>query len=191
MKLGEGLSVVLPARRRVVCVGIAMNYGMSRRNFLFGATLAGFALGTAGLAPPIAMAAEDAVDYVRGMYQRAAGRTPALPKRELANLLSGDLRRLWQVQAQPPQSDTEFVRAVMFGPNLQPTVELAVRSVADIPGLPRERIVAVDFTSGKDAHQVFVHLAPVDKGGWVIVNFIYDVGEDFRRTTERRLRTAG
>ena len=163
-----------------------------RRRLLAGAVLAGVVLawGPGALRPAQAAAPDDPVALVRTVYTKAAAGTNGLPERDFLALLSADLRRLWQARAKPVGlAEAERLRAAVFGPGAGGGRDLAVKRVTNIPGLPKERIVAVEFTVGSEPRQVYVHLAPAESG-WAIVNIIYDEGEDFRRIAERGSRVA-
>jgi hypothetical protein len=160
-----------------------------RRRLLAGAVLAGalFAGGGLGaLRPAQAASSDDPVALVRSVYTKAEAN--GLPERDFVALLSADLRRLWQARAKPVGlAEAERLRAAVFGPGAGS--DLAVKRVTNIPGLPKERMVAVEFLMGSEPRQVFVHLAPAE-GGWTIINIIYDQGDDFRRMAEQGSRTA-
>jgi hypothetical protein len=164
-----------------------MKYGMNRRWFVAGAMAAVVAASTLG---PARAASEDPVALVRSVYTRAAALgANALPERDFLALLSADLRKTWQARGQLA-TDGRRLRTAVFGPGAGASHEVAVKSVTNIPGLPKERIVAVEFTAGTDVRQVFVHLAPA-ADGWSIVNIIYDEGDDLRHNAEQVAQTSG
>ncbi|ALK10732.1 hypothetical protein [Blastochloris viridis] len=161
-----------------------MKYGIKRRWILVGAVLLAFGI------PSTVPASDDPVALVRDVYSRAATLgANALPERDFLALLSAELRKAWQLRGKPAGNGAG-VRTAVFGPGAGAGRSVAVQRVTNIPGLPKERIVAVEFTSGTEARQVFVHLAP-DAGRWTIVNIIYDEGDDFRQSAERFAKAAG
>lgn len=173
-----------------------MTDGMTRRQvvlaqLVLGAlAVPGVVATLAGAATPAA-AAEDPLDFVRDLYRRAAARG-TLPEREFLAALSGDLRKLWRTRPPIEAGADDQVRAALFGPGASGNGKLAITRVLDIPGLPRERVIAVEFKAEREARQVFVHLSPASKAkGWTILNFIYDVGADFLRVSEQTGRSAG
>ncbi|NJL08768.1 MAG: hypothetical protein HC900_11300 [Methylacidiphilales bacterium] len=168
---------------------------LDRRRLLAGMMVAGVVLagwGPVALRSAQAASPDDPVTLVRSIYSKAAAAgATGLPERDFLALLSADLRRLWQTRVKlAGLTEAERLRAAVFGPGAGSGRSLAVKRVTIIPGLPKERIVAVEFTVGNDPRQVFVHLAPAE-GGWTIVNIIYDEGDDFRRTAEQGSRVAG
>jgi hypothetical protein len=168
-----------------------MKYGMNRQWFAVGTVLVALLAPFAG---PAAASSDDPLALVRSIYTKAA--TPgsnALPERDFLALLSADLRKIWQSRGQlrgKPVGDGARLRLAVFGPSAGSGHDLEVKNVINIPGLPKEKIVAVEFSAGAETRQVFVHLAP-DAGGWLIVNIIYDEGDDFRHSAEQLAQTAG
>jgi hypothetical protein len=165
-----------------------MKYGMNRRWLAVGAVLVAL---MAPLIGPASDAPDDPLALVRSVYTRAA--TPgsnALPERDFLALLSAELRKSWQARGKVAAGDGARLRRAVFGPGAGSGHDVAVKSVTNIPGLPKERIVAVEFAVGAEMRQVFVHLAP-EAGSWIIVNIIYDEGDDFRRRADQLASTAG
>lgn len=164
-----------------------MKYGMNRRWLTVWAVFLALMSSPIG---PVSAASEDPLALVRGIYVKAATLdSGALPERDFTALLSAELRKIWQARAKAGGDGARLRRAV-FGPGAGSGHDLAVRTVTNIPGLPKERIVAVEFAVEAQTRQVFVHLAP-DAGSWVIVNIIYDEGDDFRHSAEKLAQNAG